>query len=175
MEEVLRKDLKKIKRLEGKQAVLIGYISSIGKWFLFFLPIALVILSLLIILDIFSDLTLTISFYAVLGVYGINSIILLLGAFYTKKALNKRLIYERKRGRPIDSLDGFDLLANNVQKVINLLFIIALLCLVSLSLFVTMLAIGFVELGYAAIGFALFGFGLALLIRSLKLNIHSVN
>ncbi|MFX0187377.1 MAG: hypothetical protein ACFE8A_06545 [Candidatus Hodarchaeota archaeon] len=175
MENRFERALKKIKRLEGKQAFLIGYISKIGKLFLFILPIVLVGLSLLIILDIFSDLTLNVSFYVILGVYGLNSLLLLLGAFYTQKALKNRLKFERKRGRPIDSLDGFDLLDNNVKKVINLLFIIALLCLVSLGLFVTMLILGLLELGYAAIGFALFGFGLALLIRSLKLNIHDVN
>jgi hypothetical protein len=175
MENRFEKDLKKIKRLEGKQAFLIGYVSKIGKWFLFILPIVLVALSLLIILDIFSDNTLKVSFYVILGVYGLNSLLLLLGAFYTQKALKNRLKFERKRGRPIDSLDGFDLLDNNVKKVINLLFIIALLCLVSLGLFFTMLILGLLELGYAAIGFALFGFGLALLIRSLKLNIHDVN
>ena len=175
MENRFERDLKKIKRLEGKQAFLIGYVSKIGKLFLFILPIVLVVLSLLIILDIFSDLTLNVSFYLILGVYGLNSLLLLLGAFYTQKALKNRLKFERKRGRPIDSLDGFDLLDNNVKKVIKLLFIIALLCLVSLDLFVTMLILGLLELGYAAIGFALFGFGLALLIRSLKLNIHDVN
>ena len=126
MENRFERDLKKIKRLEGKQAFLIGYVSKIGKWFLFILPIVLVVLSLLIILDIFSDYTLTVSFYVILGVYGLNSLLLLLGAFYTQKALKNRLKFERKRGRPIDSLDGFDLLDNNVKKVINLLFIIAL-------------------------------------------------
>lgn len=178
MEEVLRKDLKKIKRLEGLQGVLIGYISKIGKWFLFILPLVLVVLSLMILLATIGGanlIILTMIFYAILGIYGLNSMILLLGAFYTQKSLKARLKFERKRGRPIDSLDGFDLLYNNVKGVINLLFIIALLCLVSLGLFVTMLALGLVELGYAAIGFALFGFGLALLVRSLKLNIHDVN
>ena len=178
MEEVLRKDLKKIKRLEGLQGALIGYISNLGKWFLFILPLVLVVLSLMILLATLSGsnlVILTLAFYAILGIYGINSIILLLGAFYTQKSLKARLKFERKRGRPIDSLDGFDLLYNNVKGVINLLFMIALLCLVSLGLFVTMLALGLVELGYAAIGFALFGFGLALLVRSLKLNIHDVN
>ena len=178
MEEVLQKDLKKIKRLEGLQGVLIGYISKIGKWCLFILPLVLVVLSLMILLATIGGanlVILTMVFYAILGIYGINSMILLLGAFYTQKSLKARLKFERKRGRPIDSLDGFDLLYNNVKGVINLLFIIALLCLVSLGLFVTMLAMDLVELGYAAIGFALFGFGLALLVRSLKLNIHDVN
>ena len=178
MEEVLQKDLKKIKRLEGLQGVLIGYISKIGKWCLFILPLVLVVLSLMILLATIGGanlVILTMVFYAILGIYGINSMILLLGAFYTQKSLKARLKFERKRGRPIDSLDGFDLLYNNVKGVINLLFIIALLCLVSLGLFVTMLTLGLVELGYAAIGFALFGFGLALLVRSLKLNIHDVN
>ncbi|MCK4381280.1 MAG: hypothetical protein KAW51_09100, partial [Candidatus Lokiarchaeota archaeon] len=86
-----------------------------------------------------------------------------------------RLNFERKRGRPIDSLDGFDLLANNVKRVTNLLKIISLICFVALVLFVVML-FGIEDiLGFAAAGFSLVGFGLALLIRSLNLNIHDVN
>ena len=181
MEEALAKDLKKIKRLESLQGALINYISKIGKLFLFILPLVLVVLSLMILLAIVSDVSViglvaVIGFYVVLGVYGLNSIILLLGGYYTQKSLKARLKFERKRGRPIDSLDGFDLLYNNVKGVINLLFIIALLCLISLVLFITMLlATALLGVGYAAIGFALFGFGLAMLVRSLKLNIHDVN
>jgi len=182
MAEKLTKDLKKIKRLESLQGALINYISKIGKLILFILPLVLVVLSLMILLAIVSEVSIigfvaVIGFYIVLGIYGLNSIILLLGGYYTQKSLKARLKFERKRGRPIDSLDGFDLLYNNVKGVINLLFVIALLCLVSLGLFVAMLLV--VEalrgVGYAAIGFALFGFGLALLVRSLKLNIHDVN
>ena len=181
MEEALAKDLKKIKRLESLQGALINYISKIGKLFLFILHLVLVVLSLMILLALVSDVSViglvaVIGFYVVLGVYGLNSIILLLGGYYTQKSLKARLKFERKRGRPIDSLDGFDLLYNNVKGVINLLFIIALLCLISLVLFITMLlATALLGVGYAAIGFALFGFGLAMLVRSLKLNIHDVN
>jgi hypothetical protein len=181
MEQRLAKDLKKLKRLESLQGALINYIYRIGKLLLFVLPIVLVILALMILFALLSAnpifaLVGTIGFWAVLGIYGLNSILLLLGAFYTQKSLKARLSFERKRGRPIDSLDGFDLLYNNVKGVINLLFIISLLCLVSLSLFITMLlATALLGVGYAAIGFALFGFGLAMLVRSLKLNIHDVN
>jgi len=184
MEEVLTKDLKKIKRLESTQGALINYIYRIGKLLLFILPIVLVVLALLILLTtitsepIFATVG-AIGFWVVLGVYGLNSILLLLGAYYTQKSLKARLKFERKRGRPIDSLDGFDLLYNNVKGVINLLFIIALLCLISLCLFIGMLIITVTDsrsyVGFAAIGFALFGFGLAMLVRSLKLNIHDVN
>ena len=181
MEKALAKDLKKIKRLESMQGVLINYIYRVGKLFLFILPLILVILALMILLAVFSQIPVfgvvgTIGFYIVLGIYGLNSILLLLGAYYTQKSLKARLKFERKRGRPIDSLDGFDLLYNNVKGVINLLFMIALLCLISLGLFIVMLIVSeLFGVGYAAIGFALFGFGLALLVRSLKLNIHDVN
>ena len=100
---------------------------------------------------------------------------LLLGANSTESTLKLRLKFERKRGRPIDSLDGFDLLSNNVKRVINLLKVIALVCMVSLVLFLVMLFMGDLNLGFAAAGFSLIGFGLALLIRSLNLNIHDVN
>jgi len=100
---------------------------------------------------------------------------LLLGARSTESSLKMRLSFERRRGRPIDSLDGFDLLSNNVKRVTNLLKIIAIICLVALALFVVMLFMGDLNLGFAAAGFSLVGFGLALLIRSLNLNIHDVN
>ncbi len=184
MEPRLAKDLKKIKRLESLQGALINYIYRIGKLLLFVLPIVLVVLALLILVGFLTGASVfaivgVIGFWTVLGIYGLNSILLLLGAFYTQKSLKARLKFERKRGRPIDSLDGFDLLYNNVKGVINLLFMIALLCLVSLGLFIGMLVLTAEEprsyIGFVAIGFALFGFGLALLVRSLKLNIHDVN
>jgi len=86
-----------------------------------------------------------------------------------------RLNFERKRGRPIDSLDGFELLESNVKKVINLLKLISLICFVAIILFIVMLAIGNLDVGFAAAGFALVGLALAILIRSLNLHIHDVN
>ncbi|GAH20937.1 unnamed protein product, partial [marine sediment metagenome] len=57
--------------------------------------------------------------------------------------------------------------------------VISLICLVALVLFLVMLLLGEddmgTNLGFAAAGFSLVGFGLALLIRSLNLNIHDVN
>ena len=148
--------------------------SKVGKLLLFTLPIVLVVIT---ILTLFAalDITLTIIFYVILAVYFFNSVMLLLGANSTESSLKMRLNFERKRGRPIDSLDGFDLLANNVKRVTNLLKIISLICFIALVLFVVMLYLGDLNLGFAAAGFALVGFGLAILIRSLNLNIHDVN
>ncbi|GAG90020.1 unnamed protein product, partial [marine sediment metagenome] len=138
------------------------------------LPILLVIVTIFT-LFIPLSFTLTVIFYSILAIYLFNSIMLFLGANSTESSLKMRLNFERKRGRPIDSLDGFDLLSNNVKRVTNLLKIIALICLVALALFVVMLYMGDLNLGFAAAGFSLVGFGLALLIRSLNLNIHDVN
>ncbi|MFX1418592.1 MAG: hypothetical protein ACFE9N_06700 [Promethearchaeota archaeon] len=174
MERNLEKDLTKIIRKERFQGKMISYMSKVGKLLLFTLPIALVVIT---ILTLFAplDITLTIIFYAILGIYFFNSVMLLLGANSTESSLKMRLNFERKRGRPIDSLDGFDLLANNVKRVTNLLKIISLICFVALVLFIIMLYLGDLNLGFAAAGFALVGFGLAILIRSLNLNIHDVN
>ncbi|MFX1591250.1 MAG: hypothetical protein ACFFCL_01035, partial [Promethearchaeota archaeon] len=78
-------------------------------------------------------------------------------------------------GRPIDSLDGFDLLSSSVKKVTNLLKIISLICFTAIILFAIMLAMDLLDIGFAAAGFALIGLGLSILIRSLNLNIHDVN
>lgn len=168
-------EITNVRKLEHIQSGFTGYISKPGKWFLYILPVVLVVITLLTLLSIVSIATLSLLFYAVLVVYGINSVILFLGAELTKKSLKKRLEYERKRGRPIDSLDGFELLAANVYRELRLLRIIVIICMVSLIFFVLMLFMNIVELGFAAIGFTLIGLGLGLLIRSLNLNIHDVN
>ncbi|MFX1456064.1 MAG: hypothetical protein ACFFDB_11885 [Promethearchaeota archaeon] len=174
MEGELEKDLSKILKKEKFQGNMISYMSKVGKLLLFTLPIVLVVIT---ILTLFAtlDITLTIVFYVVLSIYFFNSVMLLLGANSTESSLKMRLNFERKRGRPIDSLDGFDLLATNVKRVTNLLKLISLICFVALILFLVML-LGIENiLGFAAAGFALVGFSLALLIRSLNLNIHDVN
>ena len=170
----LESDLSKILKKEKFQGNMISYMSKVGKLLLFVLPVLLVIVTIFT-LFIPLSFTLTVIFYAILALYLFNSIMLFLGANSTESSLKMRLKFERKRGRPIDSLDGFDLLSNNVKRVTNLLKIIALICLVALALFVVMLFMGDLNLGFAAAGFSLVGFGLALLIRSLNLNIHDVN
>jgi hypothetical protein len=174
MERELEIDLSKILKKEKFQGNMISYMSKVGKLLLFVLPVLLVIIT---IFTLFIPLSfaLTVIFYAILAIYLFNSIMLFLGANSTESSLKMRLNFERKRGRPIDSLDGFDLLSNSVKRVTNLLKIIALVCLVALVLFLVMLFLGDLNLGFAAAGFSLIGFGLAILIRSLNLNIHDVN
>ncbi len=178
MERELEKDLTAILKKEKFQGNMISYMSNVGKLLLFVLPIALVAITILTLFNAL-DITLITIFYVILIIYLFNSIMLFLGANSTESSLKMRLNFERKRGRPIDSLDGFDLLANNVKRVTNLLKIISLICLVALVLFLVMLLFGEgdmgTNLGFAAAGFSLVGLGLALLIRSLNLNIHDVN
>ncbi len=178
MEREFEKDLSQILKKEKFQGNMISYMSKVGKLLLFVLPIALVAITILTLFNAL-DPTLIIIFYAILIIYLFNSIMLFLGANSTESSLKMRLNFERKRGRPIDSLDGFDLLANNVKRVTNLLKIISVICLVALILFLVMLLFGEgdmgTNLGFAAAGFSLVGLGLALLIRSLNLNIHDVN
>ncbi|MHA1658781.1 MAG: hypothetical protein ACTSUT_06625 [Promethearchaeota archaeon] len=188
MEKTFDKDLKKLIKLERSQKRLVNYVVKVGKWLLFVLPIALVVITLLTLFLFpelpealtFSEQTpeyqiLTIIYFIVLALYFVNSILLFLTSTKTTKSLDSRLKFERIKGRPIDSLDGFDLLSSNVKKVTSLLKIIAFICIVSMFLFIIMLALGNLDLGFAAAGFALIGLGLALLIRSLNLNIHDVN
>ncbi len=171
----LDQDLLKILKKEKFQGNMISYMSKVGKMLLFILPLALVAVTILTLFDI----VLIIIFYIILAIYLFNSIMLLLGANSTESSLKMRLNFERKRGRPIDALDGFKLLENNVKKVTNLLKIIAIICIIALGLFIVMLLPGESNigdyLGFAAAGFSLVGLGLALLIRSLNLNIHDVN
>ncbi len=177
MEKDLKKELNKVIKKERTQGKLISYMNKWGKIFLYILPLILVVMAVLTLLKLaLLDATLTIIFIVILVVYGINSIILILGALKTEKSLKMRLDFERRRGRPIDSLDGFALLFSGVKRVTNLLKIIGLISIVSLALFLLMvLEPSFADIGFAAIGFALIGFGLALLVRSLNLNIHDVN
>ncbi|MHA1803096.1 MAG: hypothetical protein ACTSU4_01020 [Promethearchaeota archaeon] len=174
MEKSMQEFLTKMVKKERQQAKLTKYITSIGRILLFFLPIILVIITILTLITSL-DITLTIIFYIVLIIYTLNSVMLLLGSSFTESSLKMRLNFERIRGRPIDSLEGFKLLEKNVRKVTNLLKIISIICFVAVVLFLLMIIFGDLNIGFAAAGFALVGLGLALLIRSLNLNIHDVN
>jgi len=174
MERELEKDLSKIKKKERFQGKMVQYVSGFGKILLFGLPILLLIVTILAFISVLND-TLRIVFFVILGLYAFNSVMLLLGANSTNSSLKLRLKFERKRGRPIDSLDGFDMLFSSVKRVVNLLKFIAFICFVALALFLIMLFFGDLNLGFAAAGFALIGLGLAIIIRSLNLNIHDVN
>jgi len=174
MEKGLDKDLVKINKKERFQGKMVIYVSGVGKILLFVLPILLLIVTILAFISVL-DFTLKIVFFVILGIYAFNSIMLFLGANSTNSSLKLRLKFERKRGRPIDSLDGFDLLFSSVKRVVNLLKIIALICFLALILFLIMLLLGDLNLGFAAAGLALIGLGLAIIIRSLNLNIHDVN
>ncbi|MHA1689212.1 MAG: hypothetical protein ACTSUN_07735, partial [Promethearchaeota archaeon] len=159
---------------ERTQAKFTRYITSIGRILLFILPIILVIITILTLITSL-DITLSIIFYTILIIYSLNSVMLLLGSSFTESSLKMRLNFEKKRGRPIESLEGFELLEKNVKKVTSLLKIISLICLVDIILFIFMIIFGNLNIGFAAAGFALVGLGLAILIRSLNLNIHDVN
>jgi len=174
MERGLDKDLVKIIKKERFQGKMVVYVSGVGKILLFVLPILLLIVTILAFILVL-DFMLKIVFFVILGIYAFNSIMLFLGANSTNSSLKLRLKFERKRGRPIDSLDGFDLLFGSVKRVVNLLKIIALICFLALFLFLIMLLLGDLNLGFAAAGLALIGLGLAIIIRSLNLNIHDVN
>jgi len=155
---------------------MINYISKVGKLLLFALPIVLLIVTLLAFFAVGAlDFTLKVIYLVVIVIYAFNSFMLLLGASSTESSLKMRLKFERKRGRPIDSLDGFDLLSSSVKRVTNLLKFISLICFTAIILFVVMLALDVLDIGFAAAGFALVGLGLSILIRSLNLNIHDVN
>ncbi len=174
MERELEKDLSKIIKKERFQGKMVKYVSGIGKILLFVLPILLLIVTILAFISVL-DFTLKIVFFVILGLYAFNSIMLFLGTNSTNSSLKLRLKVERKRGRPIDSLDGFEMLFSSVKRVVNLLKIIATICFVALILFLVMLLQGDLNLGFATAGFALIGLGLAIIIRSLNLNIHDVN
>ena len=174
MEKELDKDLVRIIKKEKFQGKMVVYVSGVGKFLLFVLPILLLIVTILAFISVL-DFTLKIIFFVILGIYAFNSIMLFLGANSTNSSLKIRLKFERKRGRPIDSLDGFDLLFSSVKRVVTLLKIIALICFLALFLFLIMLLLGDLNLGFAAAGLALIGLGLAIIIRSLNLNIHDVN
>jgi hypothetical protein len=176
MEVALERDIKAIIKKERFQTKMIRYISKVGKPLLFTLPIILLIITLLAFFAVGAlDFTLKIIYLIVIVIYAFNSFMLLLGARSTESSLKMRLKFERKRGRPIDSLDGFDLLSSSVKRVTNLLKIISLICFTAIILFVVMLIISILDIGFAAAGFALVGLGLSILIRSLNLNIHDVN
>lgn len=83
MENITRKELRKIQKLEKRQGILTGYISKIGKLLLYILPLVLVVITILTLFQISQDAILYAIFYIVLVIYGINSLILFYGASLT--------------------------------------------------------------------------------------------
>ncbi|MFX0072237.1 MAG: hypothetical protein ACFFAO_14210 [Candidatus Hermodarchaeota archaeon] len=188
MEKLLKTQFLLLLKLEKHQKTITKYIIKIGKWLLFFLPIILVVITVMTFFLFpklpealkFSEQTieyqiLYIAYLITLGLYFLNSLALILCANWTKKSFEMRLKLERKRGRPIESLRGFNFLTENLKRTLYLFKIISFICLTSVVLFIVMLIIGDLYLGFAAAGFSLFGLGLALLIRSLNLNMNDVN
>ena len=91
MEKTFDKDLKKLIKLERSQKKLVNYVVKVGKWLLFVLPVALVVITLLTLFLFpelpealtFSEQTpeyqiLTITYFIVLALYFVNSILLFL-------------------------------------------------------------------------------------------------
>ncbi|TXT56149.1 MAG: membrane protein of unknown function [Promethearchaeota archaeon] len=187
MKKEIDEDLKEVIQAEKSQAKLTYYNINIGKWFLFILPIILVIITLLTLFVFQEDLSktflqqdigfqiLTIIYVISLAIYFINSVVLLLAAHKTNKSLKLRLDFERKRGRPIDSLDGFELLRDNVWRVLEVMNLTGIVAISSVILFSIMLVFGDANLGWIAMATTLVGFGLAFIIRSLNLNLTKIN
>ena len=188
MEAFLKKQFAILLKLEKYQKKITKYMIKIGKWLLFVLPIILVVVTMLTLFlypklpeaITFSEQTteyqiLYLTYLITLGLYFFNSLMLILCALWTDRSFEARLQFERKRGRPIESLKGFKFLAHNIKGVTSLFRFISFICMVSVILFIVMLIIGDLTLGFAAAGFSLVGLGLALLIRSLNLNINDVN
>lgn len=180
--------LSKVLKYEKTQGSLTKYVVYVGKWILLGLPIILVIITLLNLLWVnevpnaskFIDQPpeyqiLTIIYLIILVIYFLNSIIVLISSLKTRQSLKYRLKYEKKRGRPIESLDGFELLYDNVKRVLKIMDLTSIVCIFSVILFLSMLLIGNKDLGFVAMPSSLVGVGLALAIRSLNLNITDVN
>ncbi len=182
------KKLEKVLKYEKTQASLTKYVIYIGKWLLLGLPIALVVITILN-LFVFESVPaatrfaeeppqyqiLTIVYAIILVIYFLNAIILLISSLKTRQSLKYRLAFEKKRGRPIESLDGFGLLYDNVKRVLSLMDLTSIVCIFSVVLFLSMLIMDNKDLGFVAMPSSLVGVGLALTIRSLNLNITDVN
>ncbi|MFO7795349.1 MAG: hypothetical protein ACQERB_10645 [Promethearchaeati archaeon] len=188
MNQKLEEELEKVIETEESQKKFMNYVVRFGKWLLFVLPIILVIITILtiVLIEEIPEATkwidspvdykiLTILYVIVLAIYFFNSLILIITSRRTNKSLELRLDYEKRKGRPIDSLDGFRLVMDNINRVLILMNITALISIASVTLFAIMLTIGNVELSYIAMGTTLVGLGLALLIRTVNFNITDVN
>jgi hypothetical protein len=181
-------ELADVLKYERTQARLTKYVVYVGKWILLGLPIILVVITLLNLVWVqevpnatkfveqpIEYQVLTIIYSVILVIYFLNSIIVLLSSLKTRQSLKHRLKYEKKRGRPIESLDGFELLYDNVKRVLKIMDLTSVVCIFSVILFLSMLLLGNKDLGFVAMPSSLVSVGLALAIRSLNLNITDVN
>ena len=183
MDETTKKKLlNKVSKKESIQAKLNKYNVSIGRLLLYLVPLTLVILTLVNIITanaIFS--TLLIIFVSILAIYAVNALLLMMGALTTGQAFQMRLDFERQIGRPLDSLRGFSTIQKKIGNTLNLLKIIALVSFVSLGIYAVWIVMSLGQpsdlgdiLSYAGLGFTLVTAGLALLVRSVKMDITDV-
>ncbi|MFX1450734.1 MAG: hypothetical protein ACFFCM_07830, partial [Promethearchaeota archaeon] len=116
----------------------------------------------------------------ILAIYAINSLLLMMGALSTGQAFTMRLDFERQIGRPLDSLRGFSTIQKKIGTTLNLLKIIALVSFASLGIYAVWIVLSLQGspqsdiLSYAGLGFTLVTAGLALLVKSVKMDITDV-
>ncbi|MFX0136773.1 MAG: hypothetical protein ACFFDN_24260 [Candidatus Hodarchaeota archaeon] len=174
--------LNKVSKKESLQAKLNKYNVSIGRLLLYLVPLTLVVLTIVNIVTANTMFyTLLVVFISILIIYAINSLLLMLGALTTGQAFKMRLDFERQIGRPLDSLRGFSTIQKKIGTTLNLLKIIALVSFVSLAIYIVWIAISIGGqsatgdfLSYAGLGFTLVTAGLALLVKSVKMDITDV-
>ncbi|MHA1377334.1 MAG: hypothetical protein ACTSRG_03020 [Candidatus Helarchaeota archaeon] len=187
-ESTKNKLLENVSKKENLQAKLNRYNVNIGKLLLYLIPLTLVILTVINLVTggaIFQLLLFV--FVGILAIYAVNSFLLMMGALSTGQAFTLRLNYERKIGRPLDSLRGFSTIQKKIGNTLNLLKIIALVSFVSLGIYASWITISVAMasglgakndladlLSYAGLGFTLITAGLALLVKSVKMDITDV-
>ncbi len=182
MDETTRKKLlNKVSSKESTQAKLNKYNVSIGRLLLYLVPLTLVVLTVLNIVtsgNLFG--LLLIVFICILAIYAVNSLLLMMGALTTGQAFQMRLDFERQIGRPLDSLRGFSTIQKKIGMTLNLLKIIALVSFAALGIYAVWIVLSMQGapasdiLSYAGIGFTLVTAGLALLVKSVKMDITDV-
>ncbi|MHA1298019.1 MAG: hypothetical protein ACTSO9_01090 [Candidatus Helarchaeota archaeon] len=187
-ETTKNKLLEEVSKKESLQAKLNDYNVKIGKMLLYLIPLTLVILTVTNLAtggSMFQILLFI--FVIILGVYAVNSFLLMMGALSTGQAFKLRLSFERKIGRPLDSLRGFSTIQKKIGGTLNLLKIIALVSFASLGIYTVWIALSIMTttglgtrnelaelLSYAGLGFTLVTAGLALLVKSVKMDITDV-
>lgn len=151
------------------------YSENIAKKIIYLSAPVLVVLSLLDLTYLFGAESIINTFLSVLALFIANAVLLLFHAVLCKVLLRKMIAEETAKGRPIESLRGFGIIKRELNKNIMIAFWVALVALIASSLYFALLFYLREEfLAITAASFTLLSFGLALFIKSLRINIYDI-
>ncbi len=169
-----------VEHTEAQQQRLASYNRRVGRYLLYILPLLLVALTTLSVTKTVDAIVLLDWFVLALAVFGLNTLFLGLLVSTTRSAFTKRLNLERQNGRPLDSLQGFTTIRDNVDRTLFTIRIVFLLSLIVLVLYIIYIHLALSQsdlstsVAVLGLGLSLVCFGASLLVKTVSVDVASV-